>query len=71
MPNALQRIRAESIATIKKVVAKSMPTGFPDGKLRAYLSVQYGFSDSSIAEYLKKLEDANVVENQEGVWKIL
>lgn len=71
MPNPLQKIRSDNMVTVRKMVAKSMPTGILDEKLKALLSVQFGFGDSTIAEYLQKLSDAGVIEEQEGVWRVL
>jgi len=58
-----------NLENILKTIAKTMPKGVEDKKLRAFLAVRLGFSNQKIEEYLGLLEDLGVIEkNNQGKW---
>jgi hypothetical protein len=67
--------REQTIAKIKKEIAKSMPKGVEDKVLRAKFGLMN--APKKVDEYLKILEDGHVIEQitdeEEGVtvWKIV
>ncbi len=68
--NIFQKARAENLDTIKKMVAKEMPVGAKDHKLRALLCY-IGFSRPKVQEYLEILTEASIIELVEGHWRIV
>jgi hypothetical protein len=69
--HSTQKGRCANFEAIHKTIAKFMPNGIPDKQLRAYLSVQFGFSNQKVAEYLETLVELNRIELVDGSWKLV
>ena len=71
MVHYTQKIKNQNIEEIRKIIAKAMPNGIEDQKLRAWLGYKFGFSGKKTTEYLSILENLSLVECQNGIWKML
>jgi hypothetical protein len=67
-----QKAKVDTLAEIVKVVAKSMPRGIEDDKLKAAIEYNFGASKRSTWEYLETLTNANKLDKDEkGIWKVI
>lgn len=66
-----QRARHKNIMTVLQVIARYMPDGAPDTKLRAVLAMY--FSRKASDDYLRTLFEAGKVEfdNEKKVWTVV
>jgi hypothetical protein len=67
-----QKVRADNLMAIVKLVAVTMPKGVPDDKLRACIQYNFGASKRAVDDYLETLVNSNKIEKtEEGVWTIV
>jgi len=67
----LQRIRLNNFQLVKTTIARSMPNGIDDKKLRSILMLKFGFSKFKTMEYVTILEESSIIEKSNGVWRMV
>lgn len=67
----LQRVRQQNFNLVKTTVARSMPDGINDKKLKSILMLKFGFSHFKAVEYLTVLEDSSIIEKSNGFWRMV
>lgn len=66
MSNRFQEIRMRNIENVKRLIARSMPSGADDEKLRATLSKKFAVSKTE--EYLAILRACGEIDLVDGRW---
>ena len=73
MVHVSQKIRAENIENVKKLIARTMPNGSRNKELLAVLGGKpYGFAPRTSRQYLEELLDRGEVvwDAEEEVWRL-